>query len=357
MATLLDRYIYAVERHLPQAERHDIGAELREMVQSRIDEGAAARRRDLTDDEVGVILKAVGRPVVVAGRYATSQHLIGPTVFPYYKATLWTLAYLGAPLLVIAMVVGAAAADNPLTGALDAVGRSVTTALAAFALATIVFWQMDRLSPKQDLDDHWVPQALPNPPEASRGVSRAYSISQAILLATYLLWWVDVLPLTRLLRLVPDGVGVPELAPVWQGVSPAIIVVLSVGLVINLLNAWRPQVPRWRLAAQLTCDLVALGILYFLVNADALVVAPVSGLFTPLADRLNDITTVGLLGLGALIVLSSIDGGRRLLGNGPPEGGGPFQSFGPALHEWSRTWKGARGMRHFKSPLRPPRVK
>jgi hypothetical protein len=357
MPTLLDRYIYAVERHLPQAERHDIGAELREMVQSRIDEDAATRGRDLTDDEVGDILKAVGRPVVVAGRYATSQYLIGPTVFPYYKATLRTLAYLGAPLLVIAMVVGAAAADNPSRGALDAIARSATTALAAFALATIVFWQMERLSPKQDLDDHWVPQALPDPPKMSRGVPRAYSISQTILLATYLLWWVDVLPLTRLLRLVPAGVGVPELAPVWQDVSLAITIVMSVGLVTNLLNAWRPQVPKWRLATQLTCDLVALGVLYYLVNADALVVAPASGLWTGLADRLNDITTVGLLGLGALLVLSSIDGGRRLFGIGPPDGGGPLPSFGPALHEWSRTWKSARGMRHLKDSLRPPKLK
>jgi hypothetical protein len=295
---------------------------------------------------------------VVAGRYATSQYLIGPTVFPYYKATLRTLAYLGVPLLVIAIVVGAAAADNPWRGALEAVGQSMTTALAAFALATIVFWQMERLSPKQDLDDHWVPQALPNPPETSRGVPRAYSISQAILLGTYLLWWVGVLPLTRLLRLVPAGVGVPELAPVRGAVSLAITAVMSVGLVVNLLNAWRPQVPKWRLATQLMCDLVALGIIYVLVNADALVVAPASGPWIAAADHLNDITTVGLLGLGALIVLSAIDGGRRLLGIARPERGGLFPSFGPALHEWSRTWKdAARGMRHFKGPLRPPKLK
>jgi hypothetical protein len=102
---------------------------------------------------------------------------------------------------------------------------------------------------------------------------------------------------------------------------------------------------------------VALGIIYVLVNADALVVAPASGLWTGLADRLNDITTVSLLGLGVLIVLSSIDGGRRLLGIGPPESSGPFPSFRPAMHEWFRTWKGARGMRHLKSTLRQPRVK
>ena len=37
MSSLLDRYIYAVERHLPKAERLDIAAELRETIQSRID--------------------------------------------------------------------------------------------------------------------------------------------------------------------------------------------------------------------------------------------------------------------------------------------------------------------------------
>ena len=63
MSSLLDRYVYAVERHLPRQQRQDIGEELRETIQSRIDEETAARGRDLTEAEQAAILKSIGRPV------------------------------------------------------------------------------------------------------------------------------------------------------------------------------------------------------------------------------------------------------------------------------------------------------
>lgn len=358
MSSLLDRYIHAVERHLPQAERHDIAAELRETIRSRMEEDAAAHKRDLTEAEQAAILKSVGRPVVVAGRYGSSQYLIGPGLFPYYRSTLKALATIGVPLLLIATVVGAASADSPWRGALSAMGQSLTTALAVFALATIVFWQMERGAPKLELDDDWDPAELPAVPTVSHGVSRAHSISQAVLLATYLLWWVGVLPLTRLLRLVPTGVLVPQLAPVWQTVFLAIAVLMGVELCIHILNAWRPHVPKWRVAAHMACDLVALGLIVFLLNADALVVAPPAGQWASLGDRLNDIARVGLLGLGVLIALGLIDEGKRLLGAEPSDrGGGFFPRFGSMLSERSRSMRAVRGMRHLKTALRAPRVK
>jgi hypothetical protein len=358
MPSLLDRYIHAVQRHLPHAGRHDIAAELRETIQSRMEEDAATHGRDLSEAEQAAILKSVGRPVVVAGRYGSSQYLIGPGLFPYYRSTLKALATIGVPLLLIAMVVGAAAADSPWRGAVSAMGQSLTTALAVFALVTIVFWQMERGARKPELDDDWDPAELPAVPDAGRGVSRAHSIGQAALLAVYLLWWVGVLPLTRLLHLVPTGVMVPQLAPVWQRVFLAIAVLMGVELIIHVWNAWRPQVPRWRVAAQMACDLAGLGLIVFLVNADALVVTPVTGQWVGLGDRLDDITRVGLLGLGVLIAVGLIDEGRRLLGAGPPEvDGGFFPRLGSMLSERSRPMRAVKGMKHFKATLRPPRAR
>ena len=192
MSSLLDRYIYAVERHLPKgAQRQDIGEELRETIQSRIDEETAARGRDLTEAEQAAILKSIGRPVVVASRYGTAQYLVGPSLYPYYVATLKTLATIGLPLLVIGMVVGALGADNPLVGALRAVGRSINAAWIAFGVVTFIFWQMGRVTPKPNFDGEWEPTHLPQlPVEEPRAVPRAASISHAAFLAVYLLWWV-----------------------------------------------------------------------------------------------------------------------------------------------------------------------
>ena len=203
MSSLLDRYIYAVEKHLPEAQRQDIAEELRETIQSRIDEEAAAHGRDLTEAEQAAILKSIGRPVAVAGRYGSTQYLIGPSLYPYYRATLKTLATIGAPLLVIMMVVGALGADNPLLGALRVLGRAFNTASVAFGVVTLIFWQMGSgVTPKPNFDHDWTPLHLPElPPEEPTAVPRHVSVSAAAFLSVYLLWWVDLLPLPQLLRL------------------------------------------------------------------------------------------------------------------------------------------------------------
>jgi hypothetical protein len=108
MSSLLDRYIHAVERHLPREQRQDIGAELRETIQTRIDEETAAHGRELTDAELAAILKSIGRPVAVAGRYGSNQYLIGPSLFPYYRATLKALAKIALPVVLIVAVVNSA---------------------------------------------------------------------------------------------------------------------------------------------------------------------------------------------------------------------------------------------------------
>src|SRR5688572_3590956 len=164
MSSLLDRYIYAVEKHLPREQRQDIGEELRETIQSRIDEETAARGRDLTEAEQAAILKSIGRPVVVASRYGTAQYLVGPSLYPYFVSTLKTVATIGLPLLVIAAVVGALGADNPLLGALGVMGKSINAAWVAFGVVTFIFWQMGRATPKPNFDDSWDPAHLPELP-------------------------------------------------------------------------------------------------------------------------------------------------------------------------------------------------
>ena len=320
MSSLLDRYIYAVERRLPKgAQRQDIGAELRETIQSRIDEESANRGRDLTEAELAAILKSIGRPVVVASRYGPAQYLVGPSLYPYYVATLRTLATIGLPLVVIGMVVGALGADNPLVGALRAVGRSINAAWVGFGVVTLIFWQMGRGTSKPNFDAEWDPAHLPElPVEEPSTVPRAASISHAAFLAVYLLWWVGV-PLPQLLRL--DWFTeryAPVLAPVWQDVSLAITLLLGFGLLLQLVNIWRPHVSKWRLVLHMTGDVVALGVIYYLLQANELVIMPANGPWAGQHEAINDATKLGLLVLGVLIALGFVfDEGKRLLGLQP----------------------------------------
>src|SRR5512146_527949 len=89
---LLDRYLQAIQWWLPGAQKEDIVTELREDLQSQIDEKRAALGREPNDGEVSEILKRCGRPMRVAGRYLPQQQLIGPSVYPMYRAVLKALA-------------------------------------------------------------------------------------------------------------------------------------------------------------------------------------------------------------------------------------------------------------------------
>ena len=322
MSSLLDRYVYAVERRLPKTERQDIAAELRETIRSRIEEESASRGRDLTDAEQAAILKSVGRPVAVAGRYSSAQYLIGPALFPYYRATLKTLAAIAGPLLVSVLVVGALTADNPLRGALHALGQFWTAAWVLFGIVTVLFWQMGRGTRQPAFDNDWDPSDLPElPPQEPPSVPRAVSVGHVAFLAVYLLWWVNLLPLPQVLGLTSwTGRYTPTLAPVWQDVSLAITLLMSLHLVLHLCNIWQPVVPKWRLVAQMAGDVAALGIIYYLLQANDLVILAADGPWASRHDTINDAVRLGLLVMGVLIAVGLFfDEGKRLRGL-PPVG-------------------------------------
>ena len=79
---LLDRYLQAVKAFLPKKRQADILSELSENILAQIEDKEAELGRPLNEDEQAAILKQHGHPVIVASRYTTRQHLIGPVMFP-----------------------------------------------------------------------------------------------------------------------------------------------------------------------------------------------------------------------------------------------------------------------------------
>ena len=72
---LIERYLHAVKTHLPQAQQDDVVAELREDLQSRIEERQAELGRALTEDEVVGVLRQLGPPSHLASAYGAWQRL------------------------------------------------------------------------------------------------------------------------------------------------------------------------------------------------------------------------------------------------------------------------------------------
>src|SRR2546429_524769 len=82
---LINQYLRAVAARLPRTQRDDITAELRDIILSRIESREAGLGHRLTDDEVEEELRALGHPIMVAARYRQEpQHLVGPSLYPYW---------------------------------------------------------------------------------------------------------------------------------------------------------------------------------------------------------------------------------------------------------------------------------
>ena len=82
---MIDRYLNAVAAQLPQDERADIVAELRDLILSRFEAKEEELGRALTEDEQEAILREIGHPLVVAARYRKGpDSLVGPQLFPYW---------------------------------------------------------------------------------------------------------------------------------------------------------------------------------------------------------------------------------------------------------------------------------
>jgi hypothetical protein len=98
---LLERYLWAVGKYLPEAPRADTIAELRANLREHMDARSEELERPLTVAEVAAIPKEHGKPEFVAAWYFPQRSLIGPTIFPFYILTLKRVE----PLVVLACAV------------------------------------------------------------------------------------------------------------------------------------------------------------------------------------------------------------------------------------------------------------
>jgi hypothetical protein len=85
---LIDRYLVAVRRQLPQNLQDDIVQELGDSLRSEAEEHEREAGRAMTADEQAVLLRKRGHPWLMASRYLPQQQLIGAALFPYYRQAL-----------------------------------------------------------------------------------------------------------------------------------------------------------------------------------------------------------------------------------------------------------------------------
>jgi hypothetical protein len=250
---LLERYLQAVGRYLPLETREDVLAELRVNLQEEIDARLEEKERPLTGNEVAAILKAHGRPILVAVRYVPQHYLIGPDVFPIYLLTLRKAAPLVVLLYFVAHVTTFMFSPNP--GAFVVVvaksfAQLVPVLLIFWGAVTLTFAILEYVHQKHgqgaDWND-WDPAKLPSLAHPTKQKSLATRIAD---LVVHCLWMLYVFAIPRHLYLVlgPGALLLARLgagfAPVWRLFYIAVIVLLLAQLAIKLMALARGK-HRW----------------------------------------------------------------------------------------------------------------
>lgn len=239
MSDLIDRYLAAIARELPEAERADITAELRDELLTNIETREAELGRPVTEQELNDELTTFGNPLVVAGRYRRIQHLIGPGMFPFWlaavKATLTVIAVVYVVLIVLGLISSGRIHDSDLPEPVLVVGF-------AFGVVTGVCALIERFGDPTKLA-LWRPERLP--PAHGKTRSRFELLTEVGMGVIFLMWWVGLIHFRNVIPATDVRI---ELAPVWHRYFWWILgyAVIEIGSnVVALTRPDRVQLVRW----------------------------------------------------------------------------------------------------------------
>lgn len=282
---LIDRYLHAIRRNLPQAKADDIVAELRDDLMSRVEDREERLGRPLGKDETSALLKEFGHPLVVAARFRTHQYLIGPAIFPFYLSVM-RIVLMIVVAIVIAVSVGKAVfggEGDMLRIWADSMSGIFSAVLVNAAIITLVFAVLERTSFAAEHKLNWTPDQLPDVLDKQPGPWG--SAAEVALSIAFLLWWTGVIAM-------PWHGGDADFhlqsSPVFTALFWPITILASARLVHNLIQWLRP---RWKGVLALTNAATALGglaILFFVYQSGKLVTVVSTGMAAEQAAKLQE---------------------------------------------------------------------
>jgi len=281
---LLERYLQAIGQSLPAATRADVLDELRANLSSQIDDREEELNRPLTEPELAAILKAHGRPEVVAARYQPQRYLIGPTIFPFYLLTMRRVLPFVVAIYFIANFVKIGVTQHGLGsvagGLVESAFGIIPTLFIWLGVMTIIFVILERTYDKFGKDwhlDDWNPTKLP--PVKPRDDNKPRSLPSRIAdLAFHCLWMAYIIEVPRHPYLL-FGPGAPFIAhlqvgwaPVWHTFYIALWFLLLVQLGIKIANLF-PAIGRFSTPLDLLSKWFGILVAGWVASASTYIVA------------------------------------------------------------------------------------
>lgn len=275
---LIDRYLNAVAAQLPQDDRADITAELRDLILSRFEAKEEELGRALTEDEQEAILREIGHPLVVAARYRKGpDSLVGPALFPYWlfgvKAGLMVLGAVQILTLLIRLIGGTDDAGQAISHAIHGfigsgltwIGVATVVAaifehqgirpawmtnwrvkdLGAFGFADPVAWGAS-MAGAEPAKSTWMPR------RRATGWPGGEYLFSFLAVGMFVLWWIGVLHFPGLMSIELRGQdALISAAPIWTTLFGAILLYAFAQMAVDLASLVRPHAVRMRAGAQI----------------------------------------------------------------------------------------------------------
>ncbi|RUO66334.1 hypothetical protein SAMN06297229_0166 [Pseudidiomarina planktonica] len=193
---MVERYIAAVQRELPEKKRDDIGRELKSNILDQI-EALEAQQGKISDDEVAELLKTMGHPRKVALQFCPPTPLVVTQLMPLYLLTLYMV--LGVLFVISTIEITGrwlGGAEMGLLLFMKALASDfLNNAYFAFTAITIGFAVMSR-DRKRDTADvvetcKWSPEKLPSANKSWQHISLQDIFTElaTLLFLVMLIWY------------------------------------------------------------------------------------------------------------------------------------------------------------------------
>jgi len=274
----LERYLNNLSKLLPAAQRDDIIRELREDIQSELEDKREELGRALSEQEQTELLSRRGNPLKVAAAYrqdhrtlAFGRQWIGPVLFPFYIRVL--TFNLSLTFFILAVIFAALYIGGQTVHLGDVFSNFLLQIFLQFTAVTVIFSLIERHLTKHP--GHWTTQQvralhLPRLEKNVREVSRFESISIIVASTVALIWMQAVW--SHLFLIFGPAASFLRLAPIWHQIYWPMVAIILASILRATINLIYPNWIRFRAAARVLFDAAGLALVYVLISAQHYVV-------------------------------------------------------------------------------------
>lgn len=189
---MIERYIYAVTKELPENYRDEVALDLKALIYEMIDD---CDDQLSEEQKIESVLRKLGHPKKLATKYrGKERYLIGPGYFDRY------LFFIKIVLLSILIGISVSVGMRALTsneGVIEVIVDYLFTLFSAslqgLAWVTLIFALLEYYDVSlgaESAADEWDPASLPLPPERKADISRGESIFSIIFSTVFLILFV-----------------------------------------------------------------------------------------------------------------------------------------------------------------------